>query len=89
MSKRRNNRTCTNRKPKQAIVVRQDADGSLTQPTGTREKKRWHPGNTLAIAMKVASIFGNDGFSNRAAFLGNASPLMARSVSMPLPLSAL
>lgn len=77
MSKRRNNRTCTNRKPKQAIIAQQGATKSLTRSAGTGEKKRWHPGNTFAIAMKVASIFGNDGFSNRAAFLGNASPLMA------------
>ena len=76
MSKRRNNRTCTNRKPKQAIIAQQGATKSLTRSAGTGEKKRWHPGNILAIAMKVASVFGKDGFSNYAASIGNASPLM-------------
>ena len=75
MSKRRNNRTRTNRKTQQIVAVPQNAARSSTLPTVT-EKKRWHPGNDLAIAIKVASIFGNDGFSNYLASIGNASPLM-------------
>ena len=74
MSKRRNNRTRTNRKPQQTTIARQGA--TRTQSASAGEKKRWHPGNSLAIAMKVASIFGKDGFSNYAASIGNASPLM-------------
>lgn len=75
MSKHRNNRTRTNRKLQQIVAAPQDAARSSKLPTVT-EKKRWHPGNSLAIAMKVASIFGKDGFSNHAASIGNASPLM-------------
>ena len=56
MSKRRNNRTCTNRKPKQAIIAQQGATKSLTRSAGTGEKKRWHPMMDSAIALHSSGM---------------------------------
>ncbi len=72
-----NNRIRTRRKKQQAVTApRQAAVNNTSRQTSTNRIKS-HLWNKLAMAMKVGSMLGLDGFSNHFANSGIDSPLMA------------
>lgn len=72
-----NNCTRTRRKRQQAVATLQKANALNTSAKTRNVPKLSQIGNELAMALKVGSILGLDGFGNRFANSGIDSPLMA------------
>ena len=72
-----NKRTRTKRKQQQAVAApRKTSAINMSNQTG-KTLNQLHPGNILAMAMKVGSKLGQDGFGNHFSNTGIDSPLMA------------
>ena len=72
-----NKRTRTKRKQQQAVAApRKTSAINMSNQTG-KTLNQLHPGNILAMAIKVGSKLGQDGFGNHFSNTGIDSPLMA------------